>query len=109
MERDFYCDKLLAGEVEIQKVVETENMLAFHHTSPSWPVHIMVVPKQHLDSIAALSGGNESLLLEMFSVINQVIAEVVREHGGCRVTTNVGSCQTERHLHWHIYVGDRMM
>jgi histidine triad (HIT) family protein len=44
---DFYCDMALSGKVPLDIVAETEQVLAFHHTRPFWPVHIVVIPKAH--------------------------------------------------------------
>ena len=48
---DFYCHQALAGLVEIEPVMETDRVLAFHHTKPSHPVHIVVVPKEHMGDV----------------------------------------------------------
>lgn len=45
MSEDFYCDEALSGRTPVEIVVETEDVLAFRHTRPFWPVHIVVVPK----------------------------------------------------------------
>jgi histidine triad (HIT) family protein len=109
MMQDFYCDKILKGHTPIQVVLETENILAYHHTKPQWPVHIVVIPKHHVDSLLALSPENTGVLEEMNLVLRKVIQGILEEHGGCRLTTNFGNCQTTKHLHWHVYVADNMM
>jgi histidine triad (HIT) family protein len=106
MTNDFYCDEVLSGRTSVRKVVETDNVLAFHHTRPYWPVHIVVVPKRHIDSLLALDRANDSLLNEMLAIIKQIAAQVVAEHGGCRVVTNLGAYQDSKHLHWHIGSGE---
>ncbi|MEW2033032.1 NUDIX domain-containing protein [Streptomyces roseifaciens] len=50
---DFYCDEALSGRTPITVVAETDAVLAFEHTRPSYPVHIVVVPKQHTPSLVA--------------------------------------------------------
>ncbi|HKZ85569.1 MAG TPA: HIT domain-containing protein [Anaerolineae bacterium] len=109
MTHDFYCDEVLKGRVPIQVVIETENVLAYHHTNPQWPVHIVVIPKYHVESLLSLSCENTELLSEMMFVLQKVIGKVLEEHEGCRLTTNFGNCQTTKHLHWHVYVADNMM
>lgn len=51
---DFYCDEVLSGHTNVSKVTETENVLAFHHTRPYYPVHIVVIPKHHISSLLSL-------------------------------------------------------
>lgn len=108
MSTDFYCDEVLSGRTPVSKVVETENVLAYHHTRPYWPLHIVVIPKRHIASLLALAPEDEPLLLEMLAVIRRVAADVVAEHGACRVVTNLGDYQESKHLHWHIAAGDRL-
>ena len=106
MTGDFYCDEVLSGRTSVAKVVETDNVLAFHHTRPYWPVHIVVIPKRHFDSLIDLEADDDDLLIEMMAVVKQTAAEVVARHGGCRVITNLGKYQDSKHLHWHIGSGE---
>jgi len=102
---DFYCDEVLSGRTAVQKVLETENVLAFHHTRPFYPVHIVVIPKHHVGSLLTLGAEDDKLLLELFEVIRQVAADIVGEHRACRVITNLGEYQDSKHLHWHVAAG----
>ena len=102
---DFYCDEVLSGRTPVKKVLETENVLAFHHTRPFYPVHLVVIPKTHVGSLLTLGEKDNPLLLELFDVIRQVASRVVEEQGACRVITNLGEYQDSKHLHWHIAAG----
>lgn len=102
---DFYCDEVLSGRTPVQKVLETENVLAFHHTRPFYPVHLVVIPKHHVGSLLTLGEKDNQLLFELFDVIRQVAARIVEEQGACRVITNLGEYQESKHLHWHIAAG----
>ena len=102
---DFYCDEVLSGHTPVQTVVETEKVLAFHHTRPFYPVHIVVIPKRHIESLLTIGDEDEQLVLELLEVIRQVATRVVNEHGACRVITNLGEYQDSKHLHWHVAAG----
>ena len=106
MTDDFYCDEALSGRTPIDVVAETDDVLAFHHTKPYWPVHIVVVPKAHVPSLTDLGAFDESLLHEVLSVVPKIAANVEAEHGSCRVLTNLGSYQDSKHLHFHVNFGD---
>ncbi len=54
MSEDFYCDEVLSGRTQVNRVLETESVLAYHHTRPYWPVHVVVIPKRHVASLLAL-------------------------------------------------------
>lgn len=103
---DFYCDEVLSGRTEVQVVTETERVLAYHHTRPFWPVHIVVIPKMHVPSLTDLSGAPEGLLAELLEVVRDVATDVERRHGAARVLTNLGAYQDSKHLHFHVNSGE---
>lgn len=108
MSDDFYCDEVLSGRTPVRKVVETENVIAFHHTRPSWPAHIVVTSRRHIESLVSLTRHDDVLLNELFDVIRQVADFVNAEQGGAHVVTNIGKYQDSKHIHWHVYGGDKL-
>ncbi|RLL48345.1 HIT domain-containing protein [Oceanobacillus piezotolerans] len=106
MTDDFYCDEVLSGKTRVNKVLETENVLAYYHTRPFWPVHIVAIPKKHIPSLITLEENDNEILLELLGVIKKVAAMVTEEYGACRVITNLGDFQDSKHLHWHIVFGE---
>ena len=102
---DFYCDEVFSGKTPVEKVLETDNVLAFRHTRPFWETHIVVVPKQHVDSLLTVE--NE-LLIELMNVAKQVATKVLADKGAVRVLTNLGEYQDSKHLHFHVYSGDKI-
>ena len=103
---DFYCDQALSGRTPIEVVMETPEVLAFHHTSPYWPIHIVVIPKQHIPSLVDLGEGGEEVLGQIITVVRKVANQVLKEHGACRVLTNLGEYQDSKHLHFHVCTGE---
>jgi histidine triad (HIT) family protein len=103
MSGDFYCDEVLSGRTPVRKVAETDTVLAYHHTRPFWPVHIVVIPKRHVASLLAID--DELLLLELLLVVRRIAVDVVAEYGACRVLTNLGDYQESKHLHFHVNSG----
>ncbi|ATH95126.1 HIT family hydrolase [Bacillus glycinifermentans] len=106
MTEDFYCDEVLSGKTKVNKVMETENVLAYYHTRPFYPVHIVAIPKKHIPSLITLEEEDQELLLELLDVIKKVARMVTEENGACRVITNLGAYQDSKHLHWHIVSGE---
>jgi histidine triad (HIT) family protein len=105
---DFYCDVALKGEVPLQKEYESERVLAYHHTKPHWPIHIVVVPKKHISSFTTMSANDMPVLLELFEVIKTIASKVEKEHGAARILTNLGAYQDSKHLHFHISNGEAL-
>ncbi len=106
MSDDFYCDEVLSGRTPVRVVRETADVLAYHHTRPFWPVHIVVIPKQHVPSLVDLGEEGEAVLASLLTVVREVAAEVTERHGACRVLTNLGVYQDSKHLHFHVNFGD---
>jgi len=103
MAEDFYCDEVLSGKTPVERVFETENVLAYHHTRPFWETHIVVIPKTHVDSLLTVE---TDLLNELLDVVKTVAALVVGEKGAARVLTNLGEYQDSKHLHFHVSSGE---
>ena len=99
---DFYCDEVLSGKTQVEKVFETGSVLAYHHTRPFWETHIVVIPKKHVDSVLTVE---KDLLNELLDVVKTVAAKMVGEKGAARVLTNLGDYQDSKHLHFHVYSG----
>jgi histidine triad (HIT) family protein len=105
MTEDFYCEEVLSCKTKVQKVLETENVLAYYHTKPFYPVHIVAIPKRHISSLITVEENDNALLLELFDVIKKVASMVIEKNGACKVITNLGDYQDSKHLHWHVVYG----
>lgn len=106
MTEDFYCDEVLSGKTEVVKEFDSDNVLAYYHTKPFWPVHIVVIPKKHISSLITIQEEENELLYELLNVVKQVATKVTNEYGACRVITNLGRYQDSKHLHWHVVSGE---
>ncbi len=100
---DFYCEEVLSGNTPVNKVFETDNVLAYYHTRPFWDTHIVVIPKTHVDSLLTVEN---TLLMELLEVVRTVAALVLGEKGAARVLTNLGEYQDSKHLHFHVNSGE---
>lgn len=103
---DFYCEEIFSGRTVVKKVLETDNVLAYYHTKPHWKIHIVVVPKKHVESLLTIT--DESLILELIDTIKKVALVVNKENGECGVLTNLGNFQDSKHLHFHVYAGEKI-
>lgn len=109
MKKDcLFCDIVL-GAIPSKKVYEDEYAYAFRDINPQAPVHVLIVPRKHIDSLADMNEEN----MEIISGCLKMIPEVVRICGlenGYRVITNVGEdgCQSVKHLHFHVLGGAKL-
>jgi len=100
-----FC-KIIAKEIPSTCVYEDDIVFAFRDISPQAPVHILVVPKEHIVSAADLTSENSAVVSHCF----EAIAKIAKDEGldsGFRVVTNSGADggQTVFHLHFHLLGG----
>ncbi len=101
---DFYCDEVLSGRTRVDVISETANVIALNHTKPSYPIHIVVIPKKHIPSLTTADDEDWSAVVETLQVVRDVARDIEVEHGKCSIITNLGQYQESKHLHWHIVV-----
>lgn len=100
-----FC-KIVAGEIPSNRVYEDTQILAFRDIAPMAPTHILVIPKEHIPSVDAVTAENSALIAHIFEVIPKIAAQE-NLTGGYRVVSNCGedAGQTVKHLHFHILGG----
>ena len=100
-----FC-KIIAGDIPSDKVYEDEHCYAFRDIHPQAPVHILVVPKEHIKCAADITDENSVLVAQCFEAVAK-IAKQEKLDGGFRVINNCGEAagQTVPHLHFHILAG----
>ena len=103
-----FC-KIIAGDIPSSKVYEDENVLAFRDINPQAPVHVLVVPKQHIESADDVCADNSQIISAVFEAIPKV-AKACGLTNGYRVITNVGEdgCQSVKHIHFHVLGGEKL-
>lgn len=103
-----FC-KIIKGEIPSGKVYEDEYVYAFNDINPQTPVHILVVPKEHICCADMINGENSIYVAKIFEAIPKIAAEAGLKNG-YRVITNCGddACQTVKHLHFHIMGGRKL-
>ncbi|MBA3234322.1 MAG: HIT domain-containing protein, partial [Propionibacteriales bacterium] len=102
---DFYCDVALRNVEALDVVHHGPAVVAYHHTRPFWPVHIVVVPKAHIRSLTTVTTADEPVIRELLQVVQVVAAEVETRHGAVMILTNLGTYQDSKHLHVHVCSG----
>jgi len=101
-----FCKKV-KKEIPSNIILENDNFLAFHDINPKAPVHILAIPKVHVDSFNEIS---PELMSKMTTFIQEIAKEVKIEKSGYRVITNIGENggQEVGHLHFHILGGAKL-
>ena len=100
-----FC-KIAVGEIPSKIVYEDAEILAFYDIEPQAPVHVLVIPKEHITSVDGINDENSAVVAQIFETIPKIAAKLGLS-GGYRVISNCGkdAGQTVPHLHFHILGG----
>ena len=102
-----FCE-IIAGNIPSTKVYEDDMILAFKDINPVAPVHIIVVPKEHIESAASIDESNSKFVAHIF----EKMPEIAKSQGieSYRIINNCGedAGQTVKHLHFHLVGGVKM-
>lgn len=105
MDSCIFC-KIIKGEIPAEKVFENENVFAFLDIHPKAKVHVLVVPKKHIESVKYLQETDKELMGELVLAVQKIAKEKNLE--GYKLIINVGreGGQLVDHLHWHLVSPD---
>jgi histidine triad (HIT) family protein len=106
MERCVFC-KIIKGEIPTKFVYQDEQIVAFRDIKPLAPVHILIVPKFHLDKLQDVSDNEKELLGKMLLVAKEIAEKEKIDESGYRIGINCGRAagQIVFHLHFHLLGG----
>lgn len=109
MEECIFC-KIINKEIPSKIVIENDYVIAFEDLHPVAPVHILVVPKKHIQNVMKLTEEDTIYLQEVYKAVQEIAKEKQIDEMGFRVLTNNGedAGQTIKHLHFHILGGRKM-
>lgn len=106
METCIFC-KIASGVVPAAIVLQNQHVVAFRDINPQAPVHILIVPRKHIESLSAIGETDLSLVAEVHRAVQKIAAAEKLIPGGYRVVANEGANggQTVGHVHYHILGG----
>ena len=108
MEENCIFCKIIKGEIPSDKVYEDENILAFKDINPAAPIHVLVIPKKHVENILSIE--DENMLKELYDGVKKVVQILNIKESGFRIITNCGkdAGQEVMHLHFHVLAGEKL-
>ena len=110
MEENCIFCKIVKGEIPSQKVYEDDKVLAFKDINPVTPIHILIIPKKHIDNVLQLKEEDSIILSDIFQSIKKIAKELNIEKDGFRIISNCGkdAGQEVMHLHFHLLAGQKL-
>ena len=109
MEECLFCE-IASGAAEADVVHVSDNVVAFRDINPQAPVHILIIPKEHIESARAIRDRHADILAEIFATAAHLAKANEVDRSGWRLVTNVGqeAGQSVHHLHFHLLGGRSM-
>ncbi len=109
MKNCIFC-KIINREIPSNIVYEDEKVIAFNDINPAAPIHILVIPKKHIETLLDISEEDSSLIAYIYQIINKIAEEKGFDKKGFRVITNCGedSGQEVKHIHFHVLAGKKL-
>jgi histidine triad (HIT) family protein len=109
MDNCIFC-KIIRGEIPSQRVAEGGEWIAIRDINPAAPVHVLVIPRRHVDSVAALDDGDGALAGALLLAARDVARQEGVADTGYRTVINTGQHggQTVAHLHVHVIGGKQL-
>jgi histidine triad (HIT) family protein len=97
-----WCFAHMHNFLPVQRLYESELVVAFYHPRPSYPVHILIVPKLAIRSVLDLSATHGPLLQAVMTAVQQLVMTLGLEERGFRLVVNGGAYQEVMQVHWHL-------
>ncbi len=109
MEDCIFC-KIAKGEIPCNKVYENDRILAFDDITPMAPVHVIIIPKQHIPTLMDVSHENMDIIGDIFSAVEEVARIKKIDKRGFRTVINCNEegGQVIFHLHLHVLGGEKL-
>jgi len=104
MEDCLFCN-IIKGSIPSEKVYEDENVLAFKDIQPAAPIHILIIPKQHVQNIMEMK--EPEMMVTLMEAVQKIAKQIGVDKTGFRLITNCGkdAGQEVMHLHFHLLAG----
>jgi histidine triad (HIT) family protein len=99
--------RMISGEISVDKILETEDLIAIHDINPQAPIHVLIIPKRPLTGLSGAGTEDASLLGTLLDACRKLAVDLGIESSGYRVVINNGESagQSVPHLHLHLLGG----
>jgi diadenosine tetraphosphate (Ap4A) HIT family hydrolase len=100
--RDWYCEDVLSGKLQVRVLYDDERVLGFEHPYPMYQIHGVVIPRAHVASLLAPEALHGDLLTSMLRGVQAVARALELEDRGFQLQANAPAPGVTPHMHWHV-------
>jgi histidine triad (HIT) family protein len=91
-----------SASLPLNRLHETATLVAFHHPSPAYPIHILIVPKRRYESLLDIASDDTEFMRDLFETVASLVREFGLERDSYRLVANGGNAQEVKMLHFHL-------
>jgi len=104
-----FC-KIASGDIQANVTYEDDKIIAFKDSNPQSPIHVLIIPKEHIPSANYIDENNSDIIGEIFVLINKIAKEMGLDKQGYRIVNNCGEFggQSVDHIHFHLLGGRQL-
>jgi histidine triad (HIT) family protein len=95
----------LSFALPVKHLRQTDNLIAFHHPKPEYPLHILLLPKKVIENLMDVTPADEPFLTDLYMTVQILVEEFGLQREGYRLIVNGGTYQKFPHLHFHLISG----
>ncbi len=108
MEDCIFC-KIINKEIKTDLVYENENVIAFNDINPKAPIHVLIIPKKHIETVLDLNTEDKEIIADIYKAIKEIAKKLNIDEQGFRLITNCKEYggQEVMHLHIHLLAGKK--
>lgn len=88
--------------IPVHRLRDTKRLMAFHHQQPSYPFHVVIIPKKAIACLEEFDPSDTAFLVDLFTSVQSIVAEHALGENGYRLIVNGGKFQDFPHLHFHL-------
>ncbi|MFA5524829.1 MAG: histidine triad nucleotide-binding protein [Tissierellales bacterium] len=109
MSECIFC-KIASGDIQANVTYEDDKIIAFKDSNPQSPIHVLIIPKEHIPSANYIDENNSDIIGEIFVLINKIAKEMGLDKQGYRIVNNCGEFggQSVDHIHFHLLGGRQL-
>lgn len=104
-----FC-KIANKEIETEFIYENQNVVAFNDLNPKAPIHILIIPKKHIETVMDIKEEDKEIISDMYKAIREIAKKLNVDEKGFRIITNCkeDGGQEVMHLHIHFLAGEKL-
>jgi histidine triad (HIT) family protein len=102
------CEGIIDGKIAVDKIYESETVLAFYHPQPQYEKHVVILSKKHIKDLVHVIGEDEVIVWDMLKVAKYIAKTIDLENNNVKIFTDLGKNQECSYLYFFLVAGKKI-